>query len=167
MPPLTAPNAVMQSEYAINGTHGRLYANGEIISEIQSVAATIRLGRRDIMRAGSRNIGYKMMTTAGEGSISYVKVTDDFVKAISEPFRDANQPQRLYDLRTVLDDPESLGIQELQYLKVRFWELPLGFNVNDIIEESIPFTFEGFKIIQSITGDPTISLLQANYTALD
>jgi hypothetical protein len=157
----------MQGEYAINGTHGSIWLNGELISEVQSVGGRITIARRDIFRAGSRSVSRKAMTVSAEGTIGYIKVTSRFVKFISEPFRDHNQRPASFDLRVLLDDPESLGNEEIIFGQVKFWEVPFGFTVNDIIEESVPFTAETMRFLDTIEGDPTISTIQSNYVSLD
>jgi hypothetical protein len=67
----------------------------------------------------------------------------------------------------LLDDPESLGNEEIIFGQVKFWEVPFGFTVNDIIEESVPFTAETMRFLDTIEGDPTISTIQSNYVSLD
>lgn len=157
------PSGTMRSEFAINGTYGTLIVNGVTISEIQRVEGSIRINRRDLNVAGHLGQRYKMMTHSGEGSMSYVKVTSRWLKEISRPFRESGQTPGIFTLRYLLDDPEALGNEEVVLGGVRFWEVPFGFNVNDIIEESISFTFESMRIIQEITGDPTVAQIAAGF----
>lgn len=159
---------VMQGEFAINGSNAELFtADNEKITEVQRLEGSIRINRRDIPRAGTRSIAFKAMTVTGEGSMTYVKVTSRWLREISELFRSETQIQRRYNFRYRLDDPEALGVEEVRLINVRFWEVPFGFNVNDIIEESIPFTFDRMEILQAIEGDPTISQFSTRYTPLD
>lgn len=161
------PN-VMQSEFAINGSYGELMTeDGEAVSEIQRVEATIRHNRRDLMRAGTRGMAYKLMTTQGEGTLGMIKVTSQWLQIVSEVYRDENTLQRVLALKVKLADPESLGVEEYRLTGVKLWEVPFGFNVNDIIEQAIPFTFEGFEPISWITGDATVSQHASRYQPLD
>ena len=157
------PTGTMRSEFAINGTYGTLMVNGVLISEVQRIEGSIRINRRDLNVAGHLGQRYKMMTHSGEGSLSYVKVTSRWLKEISLPFRKPGSVPSIFTIRYLLDDPESLGNEEVVLSGCRFWEVPFGFNVNDIIEESLSFTFEGMKILQEITGDPTIAQIAAGF----
>lgn len=163
---MAAPG-VMQSEFVVNGSFGELYADGEFVAPVQRIEANIRSNRRDIMRAGTRQMAYKLMTIQGDGTIGLLKVTSDFLKIVSEPMRSERQIQRIMSLRIKIDDPEALGIEEYRLTKVKLWEINLGFNVNDVIEEAIPFTFESIEPISWIAGDPFQSQQAARYQALD
>lgn len=161
---------ILQTEYAINGSFGELLTgDGEWLTEVQSVQATIRIGRRDIMRAGTRSVGYKPMTVSGEGTIGLMKVTSKFLQVVSEMMRGGNQQmQKITTLTIRLNDPEALGVEQVRLTKVRFWEVNFGFGVDEIIEESIPFTFENIEGVSWITGNPSDpNARNRQYTALD
>ena len=159
---------VMQSEFVINGSFGELYTeDGLFLAPVQRIEANIRSNRRDIMRAGTRQMAYKLMTIQGDGTIGLLKVTSMFLQIVSEPMRSERQIQRILSLRVKLDDPEALGVEEYRLTKVKLWEVNLGFNVNDVIEEAIPFTFENLEPVSWITGDPMVSQQSSRYQALD
>lgn len=162
------PSGIMRGEFAINGSFGTLFdQDGNRITEIQSVDASVRINRRDIMRAGTRQMTYKPMTVMGEGTLRLIKVTSLFDQIVTEMMRSERQLQRILNLRVRLDDPEALGIEEYRLTDVKLWDVPLGFNVNDIIEQSVSFTFENYEPITWISGDPTVSQHAQRYTPLD
>lgn len=164
---MAAPG-VMQSEFVLNGSFGELYTDdGEFVSECQRIEFSIRSNRRDIMRAGTRQMAYKLMTIQGDGTIGLLKVTSRFLQIVSEPMRNDRQIQRILSLRVKIDDPEALGVEEYRLTKVKLWEVNGGFNVNDVIEEAVPFTFENIEPISWITGDPMVSQQSSRYQALD
>lgn len=164
---MAAPG-VMQSEFVLNGSFGELYTeDGEFLSQVQRIEANIRSNRRDIMRAGTRQMAYKLMTVQGDGTIGLLKVTSQFLQIVSEPMRNERQIQRIMTLRVKIDDPEALGVEEYRLTKVKLWEVNFGFNVNDVIEEAIPFTFESIEPISWVSGNPMQSQQAARYQALD
>ncbi len=161
---------ILQPEYAINGTFGQLFLpEGEYLAECQRIEATVRINRRDIPRAGTRKMGFKAMTVQGEGTTVFLKVSSKFLTIISELMRgDPTQLQRVMSMRIRLDDPEAMGAEVLRLTGVKLWEINFGFNVNDIIEETVPFTFDNMEIEQSIIGDTTDPASRRTaYTALD
>lgn len=156
----TAPR-ILQPENVINGSFGTLYdENGDAIVECQRIEAVIRINRRDLNRSGTRQMGYKSMTVGGEGTIGTVKTTSKWQEIVSEMMRFERAPQKIFKLTIDLNDPEALAREYYDLLKVRLWEATLGFNVNDVMEENIPFTFEGYYPQSHIVGDPAVS----NYT---
>lgn len=165
---ISAPGT-LQPEYAINGSWGQLFApDGEYLAETQSVEATIRINRRDIPLAGTRRTGYKAMTVQGDGTVRLLKVSSKFLKIVSELMRGPDtQQQFVTSMRIRLDDPEAMGAEVLRLQGVRFWEINIGFNVNDILEESIPFTFDNFELELAIGGNVTDpASKRAQYVAL-
>lgn len=161
---------VMQPEYAINGSWGQLFAPvGEYMAEAQRIEGMVRINRRDIPRAGTRRIGYKAMTTSGEGTMGFLKTSSKFLLIVSELMRGDNlQQQRVFSLKIRLDDPEAMGAEVIRLTGVKIWEIPFGFNINDILEETLPFTFDSMVIEEAITGTVwDASSRRSEYSALD
>ncbi|HLN61745.1 MAG TPA: phage tail tube protein, partial [Symbiobacteriaceae bacterium] len=52
-----------------------------------------------------------------------------------------------------LSDPESLGVERVALKGVKFWEIEFGFQLDSVLEEEIPFTFENFEFESKIAGD--------------
>ena len=169
---------ILQTQYAINGSFGRLYVssfeagtdvsnlderygsgqNQGFIAEVQRVEGMMRINRRDIMRAGTRQTGYKAMTVMGEGTIGNIKSTSRWQSFVAQAMQSgANDRsairQPIFNLRVEIDDPEAIQKEEFVLERVRIWEAPIGFNVTDILEENVPFTFEGYREIQHIYGN--------------
>lgn len=157
---------VLASEFAINGAFGELRdQDGDVICEVQEITATINIGRRDIQRAGSRSTGYKAMTASAEGSLRVMHVREKWTSAVIEIFKSGaeRQLQRQFHLKVTIDDPEALGVEEYRLLRVRLWSATLGFQVNEILERTFPFTFEDIVELQRIEGDPSISQHASRY----
>lgn len=149
-----AAPGVLQPEFTINGSWGQLFAPvGEYLAEAQRIECMVRINRRDIPRAGTRVVGYKAMTVMGEGTMGLLKTSSKFLQIISELMRgDINQQQRIMSLKIRLDDPEAMGAEVVRLTGVKFWEIPFGFNINDIQEESMPFTFDNMVLEEVISG---------------
>lgn len=161
---------VLQPEFTVNGSFGQLFAPvGEYLAEAQRIEYTVRINRRDIPRAGTRITAYKAMTVQGEGTMGLLKTSSKFLQIVSEIMRGGNsQIQKQFSLKVRLDDPEAMGAEVVRLTGVKLWEINAGFNVNDIIEENMPFTFEGMEIESAIFGDVTDpNSRRTAYTALD
>lgn len=144
-------------EVTINGTFGELRNadTNEWYVNIQEVDARMRQDRTEVRPAGQRGMGYKAMGTMGEGTIRGFKVTSNFLLSVSKLMREPRSKQDVYNLIYKLDDPEALGVERIRLGRVKFWEIPFGFSMNTLVEESIPFTFEVLEPLDVITGDPT------------
>ncbi len=143
-------------EVTINGTFGELYdETGNYLATVHRVDARIMVERQEVRVPGQRAAGFKMKGTSGEGTITQFKVTSAMLAKVGTPFFAPRQRQFVGELLYKLDDPEALGAEWIRMKRVKLWEINIGYNVNELVEESIPFTFESFEITKAITGDPT------------
>lgn len=142
---------------AINTTtQGSPAGTTEWLANVSQVEAKITVDRLEVRRSGTRKMGYKRGAISGDGTITGYKVTSKFVAAMAGEMQDETNPPVPLMLDVVLDDPEALGTERIRLKFVKLWELPMGFNVGDIVEEAIPFTFEDIEVLEEITGDMTV-----------
>lgn len=136
----------------INGSYGELFIDGVWQTQVHRVEGRIVIQRREVRLAGSRQTGYKATGTAGDGTITGFKVTSHWLRTIGSFQRHSTffQPDAL--IRYVLEDPESYGKEEVELLGVKFWEVPIGFRVDELVEEAIPFTFVNHNVRSCIDG---------------
>lgn len=149
---LTGPGAAV----TINDTTvGSPAGTTEWLANISQVEAKITVDKMEVKRSGTRKTGYKRGAISGDGTLTGYKVTSRFVRAMAGEMQDETNPPAPLILDIVLDDPESLGAERIRLKDVKLWELPMGFNVGDIVEEAIPITFEDIEILEEITGQMT------------
>ena len=125
------------------------------LANVNQVDAKITVDRQEIRRSGTRKTGYKRGAITGDGTITGYKVTSRFVSAMAGEMENETNPPAPLVLDVVLADPESLGVEKVRLIDVKLWELPFGFNVGDVIEEALPFTFEDVRVLEEITGQMT------------
>jgi tail tube protein len=143
----------LAAERTINGSYGRLFNGENWLANIQRLEARITIERREVRVAGTRHTGYKGLNVTGEGTITGLKVTDYWLKLISRYMRDSDSHVQPLNLRYELADPENGGVESVELIRCRFWEVPFGFQVNELIEEAIPFTFENLNIHSCLSDD--------------
>lgn len=136
-------------------TEGAPAGTTEWLANISQVEAKITVDKMEVKRSGTRRTGYKRGAITGDGTLTGYKVTSKFVKAMAGEMQNETNPPAPLMLDIVLDDPESLGVERIRLIDVKLWELPMGFNVGDIIEEAIPITFEDILVLEEITGQMT------------
>ena len=142
------------AERTISGSFGEVRDhNGVWLTNVQQIDFRITIERRDINVSGTRRTKYKAMGSSGEGSIRQLKVTSEWLKRVSEIMRSDTQQQFVGQLMVKLADPESLGTERVLLKNVKFWEISGGWQVNELVEEDIPFTFENISFPDEIRGD--------------
>jgi len=141
-----------------------LFDGSDYLAQVQSIQATLTLGRQDVNPVGDNWTRYKKLNNSGSGSFTLWKATSKFAKLFIDhingndlvtPSIRANTVP-LIMLQIKLDDPEAIGTEIIQLEKVKLWEIPIGFTVAELVEESIQFTFEGIKMQQSMSQDASI-----------
>jgi hypothetical protein len=135
----------------INGSFGEVYdADGNWLTNITSCEATVEINKEEINRAGTRWVGHKVTTLTGTGTISGYKVTSDFIKKIGR-IADDRGGSYVTEILVKLDDPESFGAERVRLKNVQFDTIPLAnYEVGSIVEEELPFTFSGYKLVDEI-----------------
>ena len=144
------------AENTINGGFGELFWSGALMANVMSVEARATLNKRDIRIAGSRLTQYKAMDVRGEGSFTIYRVTSEFIENLPEMFSskrpsgligntEANGRASGYIMNINLKDPEILREQteSITLTRVKIWEIPFGFSVDELVQQTLQFTFEG------------------------
>lgn len=152
---MTSGAQLLNSEFLINGSFGSLKdQDGRTIVEIQKVDAKLNTTNKQVMRAGTRGVAYKALTTTGTGTLTMFKVTSQFLKLIAQMMANDGQIQPVMTLTIRKADPESLGVEEYRLTGVKLWDINLGFDISTLDEEIITFTFEGFQPVSWIDPGP-------------
>ncbi len=142
-------------ENAINGAFGELVFKGEIVANIQTIEARITAERRPVRRAGTIRTAYKRVGVTGEGTFTILRVSSEFMQTAIDLF-DPLKPVSPANMTIKISDPD-LGPtpgaeeEEITLENVKLWEIPFGFNVEDLITQTIQFTFENAVLEQAIT----------------
>lgn len=136
----------------ISGTFGTCWHEGEWLTNVTSVEATIEIDKEEVKVAGTRWVGHKTMALTGTGTIGSYKLTSTFAKLISQITDDGQAPY-VTELIVKLADPESYGVERVRIKGVQFDSVPLvNFEVGSMVEEELPFTFSGYEFLDEITA---------------
>lgn len=141
----------MDSTKVMNGTYGQVFHEGVWLMNIRQVDATIEFNKQEIQRAGTRWTGHKITSIKGSGSMSGYKVTTDFLDRIGSMAESDANGVFVTELIFKLNDPESYGELSVRLKGVQFDKVEvLKFEVGNIVEEELPFTFEGYEVLSRV-----------------
>lgn len=145
---------VLDPTRVISGNYAFVYdEQGNWLTNVMNVEASIDIGKEDIQRAGTRWIGKKTTTLDGSGSIGGYKVTSDLVRMAALAAQD-NAPPFVTQFIVKLDDPEAYGAERLLLKGVQFDNVPLvNAEVGSLVEEEYNFTFDGFELLDIIEAN--------------
>lgn len=142
---------IFTGENAINGAFGSIIYRGAKIANIQNIEARVSAERRAVRVAGSIAAHYKRVGVTGEGTFTVMRVTSEFMDIAADLF-DPLKRVVPSDMTILLNDPDTgTEVEEVTLENVKLWEIPLGFNVEDLISQVITFTFEGMIVEREIT----------------
>jgi len=141
----------LDARKVISGTFGQLFdENGEWLSNVTGVEASIEIGLEEIKLAGTRWLGNKTTTLKGSGTINSYMVTSEFIEKMLRVTDDRSSPYTT-ELVVKLDDPESFGAYRVRLKAVTFDKIPLvNFAVGEIVEQELTFVFSGSDVIDKI-----------------
>lgn len=134
----------------INGTFGEVWQDGVWLANVQQAEAVGEIDKEELKVSGSRITRHKQTSVKFSGSMTGLKVTSQFTKAIGQVGTDRGKPF-VTELIFKLDDPEAWGAERIRLKGVQFDRIPLmKFEVGKVVEEELPFTFSGYDLLDEI-----------------
>lgn len=140
----------LDSTRTINGSFGQVWKDGRWLTNFYRAEAVVNITKSDVLRSGTRWTGKKVTGMDGTGTITGYRVTTDLIEEIGQVAND-NLPSLVTELIIKLDDPDAFGAQRVRLKNVQFDTIPLiNFEAGAIVEEELPFTFEGYDLLDAI-----------------
>ena len=157
--------AKVTAENTINGAFGELIIGATVLANVMSVEATVAVSRQEMRLGGSRQTHYKVTNVQGSGSFTIYRVTSEFMDMALDAMNLRNNLKKLGNGRpgdaglkmvVSLKDPEIVGgdTEQVELSGVKIWNIPFGFSVDDIVQQTIEFTFESMAMSKTIDGIP-------------
>lgn len=143
---------MLDAKRIINGTYGMCYINGEEVSEITGLKASIALSYEDVPIAGKLGGGKKLSGMTRNGSLTMHKINSRMAKLIADDIKKGVTTE--FTIVSKLDSPDSYGAERVVLYGVKFSELLLAdwtTNQNGTISQ--PFTFDDFDYLDMIEED--------------
>lgn len=138
-------------EKTINGTFGELWVDDHYVAEVTGLEAKVTLEKTEVNQVGTLSKGYKITGIDCKGTIKANKVTSYFLDLLSENTMAGKQTT--CTIISKLADPDSVGTERVKLTGVTFDELTLAnWEAKKLGEESIPFTFTGWEIMDEISA---------------
>lgn len=133
----------------INGTFGEVWVDNDYMAEATALEAKMKLDTSEVNMTRTLRKGYKVTGISGNGTLKLNKVTSYFIKKISDNLK-AGKATRA-TIITNLEDPEAFGAERIALNDCVFTELTLAdWEAGKLGEESIPFSFSDFEVLESI-----------------
>lgn len=134
-----------------NGSHGKLWLDGELVFEIESFEAVVESQREDVIIGNS--VDSKVTALKGEGTIKIKNVINRNHRKLLEEWSAGHDPRTT--LIGLLDDPDAVDGQKERITidNVWFTKIPLmNFEKGKVVETELPFGFtpEDAQFMESI-----------------
>ena len=133
------------SERSIFGRSGKLYLDGLWVATATEITATLTVDKMDIKRAGDYFLRHKPGEISGEGSLTVEYVNSAFTKKFTDYINSDNQTLPSYTAQINLEDPGMPRPEKILLREVTFWELPMGYSLDDLVTRELAFTFYGVE----------------------
>lgn len=139
---------MLDASKVLNGSFGKMFHDGEWLTNVTAAEATVDLGKEEIKRSGTRWVGHKTISETGSGSMTGYKITNTLNKKIGQ-IMDDTKGVFVTELVMKIDDPENHEGKTWVRLKgVQFDSIPiLKYEVGSVVEEEMPFTFSGVEFL--------------------
>lgn len=133
----------------INGTFGECWVDNDYMAEVTGLQAKMKLDTSEVARTGTLEKGYKVTGISGSGTLKLNKVSSYFLKKCADNIK-AGKATRMTIISN-LEDPEAFGAERVKLNDCVITEVTIAdWESGKLLEESIPFNFSSFEVIDSI-----------------
>lgn len=133
----------------INGTFGELWLDDYYMAEVIGFQAKVTIEKEEVIQTGSLEKGYKVTGLDCKGTVKLSKISSFFIQKMSENLKAGKST--VCTIISKLDDPSSDGTERIKLTGCTFDEMTLAdWEAKKLVEESYPFTFTGWEIMDAI-----------------
>lgn len=139
----------LSPEKVMNGTFGEVWLDDYYLAEVLSLEAKASLEKTEVNQARTLVKGYKVTGIDCKGTLKLNKVTSYFLTKLFESIKKGKVVK--CTIISKLADPDSDGIERVKLTGCVFDEITLAnWEVKKLGEESIPFTFTGWEVLDYV-----------------
>lgn len=143
--------AKYEAHRVINGTFGELWIDSDYVAEVTGFQAKITFTKQDVNQSCELMTGSKTVGAKGAGTLKMNKINSRMINLYRNELKSGKFPT--FTIISKLADPDALGAERIKLGGVQFDEMTLAdWEVGKFQEESIPFTFTGWKTIDRINA---------------
>lgn len=133
----------------IRGNYGRVWMNGERMSNVKSFEAKVSLNYEDVELNDSLSTARRYMGYTIEGTMVLHKYDSQVIKLYKEGIVTGVLPE--VKMVAALADPTADGQERVEIFGITFDEIMLNkFENKTLLEEEVPFKATGYKFIDVI-----------------
>ncbi len=123
--------------------------DNDYMAEATGLEAKIKLDTSEVNMTRTLSKGYKVTGISGDGTLKLNKVTSYFLRKVADNLKSGKATRMT--IITNLEDPEAFGAERISLNDCVLTELTLAdWEAGKLLEESIPFSFSDFEILESI-----------------
>lgn len=139
----------IKANKVINGTHGALWVNGELWSDLESLELKVTLEYADVNMSEDMGTHRKFMGWVGEGSIVIKKVYSRGSNLLAKAVKSGKMPE--ITITSKLADPDAYGQERVTVSDVTFNEFLLTkIEQRTLLQEELGFAFGDFDVLDAI-----------------
>jgi hypothetical protein len=134
----------------INGTFGEMWLDGDQASETNALKAEITKQKSKIIIPGQLATDTKTTSIECKGTVKLLKVSSRMIQKCNDDLQAGKET--VSTIVSNLADPDAWGAERIAILDAKFDSLTLiDWEAGKTGEESIPFTFTKWKLLDTIT----------------
>lgn len=135
--------------FAINGTYGEVFLEGELVREATGLKAEVQLNFLDVKMCGSLAKHQKVSGLDANGSITMTKINSRMAILLSDMIKAGKTPK--FTIVSKLKDPDAYGAERVVLKNCQFSTLTLvDWAHNQIGEVTQAFTFTDWEYLDKI-----------------
>lgn len=139
----------MDGSKVINGTWAEVWIDSDLVGEAIGLQATATLQKAKIVTCGKLAADTKVTGIDCKGTLKLLKANSRMIQKLNDNLM--NGKDTVCTIVSKLDDPDSWGSERISISDAKFDQLNLiNWEAGKNGEESIPFTFTTWKLLDTI-----------------
>jgi hypothetical protein len=133
----------------MNGTHGQVWFDNDLVSECFGMQAKASFTKEDVNICGQMAVDKKVTGISYTGSLKLHKVNSRMALVIGEKIKSGIDPR--FVVMSVLADPDAYGAERVVLSNVSFDDITLAdWEAAKMGSIEAPFTFTDYKFLDAV-----------------
>ena len=146
----------IKPERVFNGTFSSVWVDDVELAQANALEAKWTIEKTEVNQTGTLAKGYKITGIDGKGTIKLNKIDSFFLVKVGEPLKEGKTV--VAQILSKIADPDGAGVERVLLTGVTFDEVDLiNWEAKKLLEESVPFTFTGYEILETIDHDAAMA----------
>lgn len=139
-------------EKTLYGNYGTIFIDDSQVTEASGIQAKLKINKVEVPMCGTLSKKYKIVGWDGSGTLTLNKTNSRIMLMLVADLKTGKETP--FTIISKMSDPGNGGTERVKLINCKVDEVTLAdWSAGKLGAESVPFTFEDFELLDSISPD--------------